>query len=279
MEQSKNRQVWFVTGASKGLGLSLVNKLLERGHLVAATSRSSGNFPQSITKSPDFLGLTTDLSSRESIFSSVTKTIEKFGKIDVLVNNAGYGIGGSLDEVSEQEIKEAFDINLFATINTIAAVLPEMRAKKSGHIINISSIAGFNPGIGWATYAAVKAAVIGLTEAMAQDVAEFGIKATVVAPGAFRTEFLTGSSLVLSQTKFPEYTAIRQSHAKMETLDGQQQGDPEKAVEAIMEIPAMENAPIHLFLGSDAYRRAALKIGQLTAELDAHKTITLSTDY
>ncbi|NMH28186.1 SDR family NAD(P)-dependent oxidoreductase [Flavobacterium silvaticum] len=274
-----NQQTWFVTGASKGLGLSLVKQLLAAGHSVAATSRDGSKLASEINDNPNFLALETNLASRESIFESINKAISTFGKIDVLVNNAGYGIGGSLEEVSEREINDAFDINLHATINTIAAVLPSMRQNRSGHIINISSIAGFNPGIGWPTYAAVKAAVFGLTEGLSQDVAEFGIKATVVAPGAFRTEFLTGSSLVLSETKLPEYTAIRESHKKMEAMDGKQQGDPEKAVSAIIELGKMENPPVHLFLGSDAYRRATLKIEQLTKELEDYKTLTLSTDF
>lgn len=279
MEQQTKPQTWLVTGASKGLGNSLVKQLLDKGFSVAATSRSIGKLEAQFGQHENFLALQTDLSDRESIFDSVAKTEVRFGKIDFLVNNAGYGIGGSLEELSGKELKDAFDINLFATINTIAAVLPGMRREKSGHIINISSIAGFNPGIGWAAYAAVKFAVFGLTEALAQDVSEFGIKATVVAPGAFRTEFLSGSSLALSEKQLPDYTAIRQSHERMKTMDGKQAGDPEKAVGAIIELAKMKQPPVHLFLGTDAYNRALLKIAQLAGELELHKSLTISTDF
>lgn len=279
MEHKNQSRTWFVTGASKGLGKALVQQLLDSGQQVAATTRQIASFDAQFTNHGNFLALEVDLSSRQSIFSAVAAAQAHFGKVDVLVNNAGYGIGGSLEELSESEIKQAFDINLFATIHTIAAVLPGMRSNKTGHIINISSIAGFHPGTGWAAYAAVKSAVFGLTESLAGDVAEFGIKATVVAPGAFRTDFLTTASLVLSANEIPEYTAIRQSHARTMSIDGKQAGDPVKAADAIMNVASMENPPVHLFLGSDAYKRALLKIAQVSAELETYEKLSISTDY
>lgn len=142
-----------------------------------------------------------DLSNQESIVEAIAKTVAKFGKIDVLVNNAGYGIGGAVEELNQKEISDSFNINIMAVIKTMKSVMPYFRQQKSGNIINVSSIAGFAPGIGWAIYAATKYAVTGLSEVMAEDVRGFGVKVTVVAPGAFRTNFLEDSSLVFADKK------------------------------------------------------------------------------
>lgn len=274
-------KVWFVTGGSKGLGLSLVKKLLESGYKVAATSRNGKTLTDAVGPSlqGNFLPLEVDLTNSTSIKTAIAATVEHFGRIDVLVNNAGYGIGGAVEELNEKEVYSSFEINVFAVIKTMQAAMPYFRKQKSGNIINISSIAGFAAATGWAMYAATKYAVMGLSEIMAEDVKELGIKVTVVAPGAFRTEFLQDTSLVFAETEISEYGAIRESHKKYASQNGTQIGDPDKAADAFIAIAENPNPPIRVFFGSDAYDRAKAKIELLTDELDSNKDLSFSTNY
>ncbi|RYJ45655.1 SDR family NAD(P)-dependent oxidoreductase [Flavobacterium beibuense] len=280
MESKKEQKVWFVTGASKGLGLSIVKQLLKLNQKVAATSRNKEALIKAVDFTGDnFLPLEVNLADNESVNAAIMKTNDVFSSVDVLINNAGYGIGGSLEELNDKEVRDSFDVNVFGTINTIRNVLPYMRKQKSGHIINISSIAGFAPGIGWTAYAATKFAVAGLTEALAQDVKELGIKATAVLPGAFRTSFLTDESLFLSENVIPDYTAIRETHSIFKAKDGHQQGDPEKGSAVIIETGFNPEPPVFLLIGSDAYNRAKTKIEDLTNQIGVSKDITTSTDF
>ncbi|WP_339234117.1 SDR family NAD(P)-dependent oxidoreductase [Paenibacillus sp. FSL R5-0517] len=276
-----NDKVWYVTGASKGLGLSLVRKLIESGYKVAATSRKIEDLKQAVGEVPEgqFLPLAVDLTQADSIKSSLNKMYEQFGQIDVAVNNAGYGIGGAIEELSEKEIRANFEVNVFAPINVIQSVLPYMRKQRSGHIFNIASIAGFAPHMGWSVYAATKFSLMGLTEVLAQDVQSLGIKVTGVAPGGFRTEFNKMSSLVLSSRKIEDYIELHGGHNRFVAQDGTQLGDPEKAAEVFIDLAESPNPPSQLFLGSDAYRRASEKLDQLREELEANKNITFRTDF
>lgn len=274
------KKVWFITGASKGLGLSLVKQLLEAGQNVAATSRNVSDLKKAVNSSSvKFLPLTVDLKDENSVDSALKATIEKFGKIDVIINNAGYGIGGSIEELSEEETRTNFDVNVFGTLNVIRKAMPFLRAQRSGHIINISSIAGIAGATGWAVYAASKFAVIGFSEVLAEDVKEFGIKVTVVAPGAFRTSFLTGDSLALPENPIADYKGVRESHDRYLKMDGEQIGDPEKAAAAMIAVVAMPNPPLHLLLGSDAFKRANVKLEALNKEFKDWSAITNSTDF
>lgn len=275
------KKVWFVTGASKGLGLSLVKKLIENGYKVAATSRRARNLIEAVGTFDEqqFLPLEVDLKSGTSISNAVKKTVSHFGQIDILVNNAGYGIGGAVEELNQDEISNSFDVNVFATIKTMQAVMPFFRKQRSGNIFNISSIAGFAPGIGWAMYAATKYAVMGLSEVMADDVKEFGIKVTVVAPGAFRTEFLEDSSLVFAEKKIDEYQDIRASHKKYAAMNRTQIGNPEKCADVLIGLAEDPNPPVRLYLGSDAYNRAIAKTNLLREELESNKSLSFSTDF
>ncbi|KOS07979.1 short-chain dehydrogenase [Flavobacterium akiainvivens] len=273
-------KTWFVTGASKGLGLSLVKQLLEKGQKVAATSRNLQQLIDNVGySSNNFLPLAVNLADDTSVKAAVNQTVTTFGSIDVLINNAGYGIGGSLEELTDNEVRAAFDVNVFGTINTIRHTLPHMRQQRNGHIINISSIAGYAAGTGWSAYAGTKFALFGLTEVLADDVKSFGIKATVVAPGAFRTSFLTDESIVLPATPISEYEDVRASNSKTIALDGKQAGDPEKAAAIMIDAGLSDNPPLHLFLGSDAYRRATAKIEAISAEITSLEDLTISTDY
>jgi len=274
-------KVWYVTGASKGLGLALVQQLLKAGYRVAATSRSKEALARAVGDYDErhFLPLETDLASAASIAQSVEQTQAAFGRIDVVVNNAGYGIGGALEELSATEISDSFGVNVMATIGVIRQVLPVMRAQRSGHIINISSIAGFAAATGWAMYAATKYAVTGLSEVLAEDVKALGIHVTVVAPGAFRTQFLSGESLVLSQNKIEDYQGVHASHARYQTMDGLQLGDPVKAAAVFIQLAEHPAPPVRLFLGSDAFQRAQDKIALLQEEMEQWKAMSFATDF
>lgn len=275
----KNK-VWLVTGASKGLGLSLVKKLLQENYQVAATSRNMEVLRDIIGEdTPNFLPLEVDLTKEESIQNAIKTTVSTFGALDVVVNNAGYGIGGTVEELSNKEIQDSFNINVFAPVWVMQQSLKVFRAQGSGYIINISSIAGFNPATGWAMYAATKYALMGMTEVLAQDLQGMNIFATVVAPGGFRTSFLTPESVVYSENKIEDYTAVRASHARYNSMDGKQLGDPDKAAEVFIELSKSDNPPARLFLGSDAYRRALDKIALLTKELEDYKELSKKTDF
>lgn len=274
------KKAWYITGASKGLGLALAKKLLEEGYQVAATSRNKQELVDAVgTSSPDFLPLEVNLTSISSIQRSVQQTAERFGKLDVVVNNAGYGMGGTVEEFSNEEIQQSFSVNVFAPIYVMQAALPVFRTQKSGHIINISSIAGLSGNTGWAVYSATKSAINGLSEVLAQDLKSLGIAVTAVAPGAFRTAFLTNESLVFAEKHIEAYEDVHLSHQKYRSMNGQQVGNPEKAAKAFIDLTNMPQPPTTLHLGSDAYRRAREKLKNMERSLDEYKTISESTDY
>jgi len=276
------KKVWFVTGASKGLGLTLVKKLLAEGNSVAATSRNVSELQKVInTENSDFLPLEVDLVNEDSVTKAISKTIEKFGKIDVVVNNAGYGQLGTLEELTDQESRQNFDTNVFGSLNIIRASMPHFRNQQSGNIINIASIGGLSGDFpGWGIYCATKFAVVGFTEALAAEIKEFGVNATVVYPGYFRTDFLTGGSLRTPENEIDAYTTARQLQvAHEQEINGNQPGDPEKAAVAMIELVAMENPPVHLVLGSDAFQMANSKLSSLQNEISDFKTLSTSTDY
>jgi NAD(P)-dependent dehydrogenase (short-subunit alcohol dehydrogenase family) len=272
-------KVWFITGASKGFGLSLVKQLLNEGQQVAATSRNIAELVKAVgIVSPNFLPLQVDLINEASVSDAILNANTTFGKLDVVINNAGYGIGGSIEELTDEETRSSFDVNVFGTLNVIRKVMPYLRKQQSGHIINLSSIAGIAPGTGWAVYAAAKFSVVGLSEVLAQDVRSFGIKVTVVAPGAFRTSFLSAGSLAITQNPIDAYEEVRAVHTRYMQMDGHQPGDPEKAAAAI-NVTYKPNPPLYLLLGGDAYERAMRKLDHLEQEFHLHQELTKAMDY
>ncbi|PSL24243.1 oxidoreductase [Dyadobacter jiangsuensis] len=278
----ENRKVWFVTGASKGLGLALVQKLLANGFAVAATSRSIDELKTAVgSTEAQFLPLSVSLTDEQSVGKAIADTLAAFGRIDVVVNNAGYGLAGSLEELSDAESRGNFDVNVFGTLNVIRAVMPHLRAQGSGHILNISSIAGITgafPGFG--IYCATKFAVNGLSESLAAEVADFGVKVTIVEPGYFRTDFLTAGSFVTPKSSITAYQKVRDSEAlHQEQINGQQPGDPAKAADAMIRIAEEANPPLHLILGEDAFGLANAKINAFSSELENWKSVSVSTNF
>lgn len=276
----KEQKIWYVTGASKGLGLALVKKLLRNNYCIAATSRNVEDLKKAVgpVSAERFLPLQVDLTDSHSIDQSMKMAYEHFGQIDVAVNNAGYGIGGAIEELSQRDIMASFEVNVFGSIYVIQSVLPYMRMNRSGHIINISSIAGLAPHAGWSIYAATKAAIIGLSDVLAQDVKSMGIYVTVVAPGGFRTEFNKAESLVIANQKISDYVLLHDGIKQFVSNHGKQLGDPEKAAEVFIELVESHNPPTHLFLGSDAFERATYKLNKLLEELKENKRISEKTD-
>ncbi len=276
------QKVWFVTGASKGLGLSLVKQLLKDGYQVAATSRNLDDLRRAVGPTDDrFLPLAVDLKTESSVAEAIQKTVDQFGQIDVVVNNAGYGLLGSIEELTDEESRENFDVNVFGSLNVIRKALPYLREQKSGHIINISSIGGFTgafPGFG--IYCATKFAVEGFSESLAAEAKPLGINVTVVEPGYFRTDFLTSNSLGVPKNQIDAYREVRNSQqAHQQQINGNQPGDPEKAVVALIRIASEANPPLHLFLGQDAYDLAYQKINAVQNDLETWKDVTVSTGF
>ncbi|RUT72432.1 SDR family NAD(P)-dependent oxidoreductase [Flavobacterium cupreum] len=272
-------KVWYITGASKGMGLALTKQLLSKGHSVAATSRSVKAFDPFTHYGERFLALETDLKSEQSIESSLKSTIEKFGRVDIIVNNAGYGLGGALEELTSDEINENFEVNFFAAVKVVQKALPYLREQRSGHIINISSIAGFAPGLGWSMYCAAKFALSGLSEALANDLKPLGIHVTNVLPGWFRTSFAKPDSIAYNKNQLQEYNYLREYHEKMNSMDGVQPGNPDLIADALLQLIVSRNPPVNLFLGSDAFNRAKSKIEQLHKEMSDWESVSVSTDF
>lgn len=275
------KKVWFVTGASKGLGLSLVKRLLMEGYTVAATSRTIESLEKEVGTSATFLPLEVNVTDEKSVSDAISKTLETFGTIDVVVNNAGYGQLGTLEELSDMEARQNFDTNVFGLLNVMRNVMPHLRNKRSGHIINISSIAGFLGAFpGWGIYNATKFAVAGLTEAFSAEASSLGVKTTIVYPGYFKTNFLLQGSLRLAENPIAEYKEARDLEVIHDTrIVGNQPGDPEKAALAFIQLVENENPPLHFFMGSDSFGMANTKIELLQNALSANEALSKSTDY
>ena len=276
-----NQKTWFITGASKGFGLELVQQLLAKGEKVAATTRNKSELEKSVPANENFLPLEMDIVNESSVQSAIAQTIEKFNSLDVVINNAGYGLLGAVEELSDAEARQNFDVNVFGSLNVIRQALPQMRKQQSGHIFNVSSIGGYLgdfPGFG--IYCATKFAVVGFTEALAMEAKPFNVNVTAVLPGYFRTNFLNSDSLLTSKNQMEEYTTTRESQQfHQQQMNNNQPGDPVKGVKAIIEAAQSENPPVHLLLGSDAFGLAKQKMESMSAEFGNWKTLTTSTDF
>jgi NAD(P)-dependent dehydrogenase (short-subunit alcohol dehydrogenase family) len=276
----KNK-IWFVTGASKGLGLALVKKLLAEGYRVAATSRNAKELLRAVGANREaFLPLSVDLKDETSVDKAVKETIAQFGAIDVVVNNAGYGLAGSLEELSDEEVRQNFDINVFGVLNVIRKVLPYMRKQRSGHFFNIASVGGFTgsfPGFG--SYTATKFAMHGFSESLAAEVKPFGITVSIVSPGYFRTEFLD-ASLGTPKNEIADYKLVREiQHTHQDTINHNQSGDPDKAADVMIAIAEQKEPPLHVFLGKDAYQLADAKMKAVQQDMAAVKELATATDF
>ena len=272
--------VWFITGCSTGFGRELAKLVLDRGYRAVITARDPGKI-QDLTAGHEgrALALKLDVTDKAEVAATVRQAEAVFGSVDVLVNNAGFGYVGALEESEETEIRAMVETNFFGLARMIHEVLPGMRRRRRGSIVNISSIGGLVgfPGVGY--YCATKFAVEGLSESLSKEVAPLGIKVLVVEPGPFRTDW-AGRSLKRSSRQIPEYAETAGAfRERIEGGSGKQVGDPIRAGEAIIKALESENMPLRLVLGAIALERARIKMEQLRREIDAWEETTLSADY
>ncbi|MBD2465683.1 SDR family NAD(P)-dependent oxidoreductase [Oscillatoria sp. FACHB-1407] len=275
-----NSKVWLITGSSTGFGRSLTEAVLEKGDIVVATARKPEQLDNLVQQYPNTVkAIRLDVTIPQEVHNTVNTALAVFGRIDVLVNNAGYGALGAIEEVSEDAIRRQFETNVFGVLNMTRAVLPLMRQQRSGHILNLSSIGGFVafPGVG--VYNGSKFALEGISEALAQEVAHLGIKVTIVEPGAFRTDF-NGRSLAVPDQRIGDYAESSGKLLDWATeVDGQQPGDPDKAAGAMIQIVESANPPLRLVLGADAVNLMENKLQSLQAELDAWREVSVNTAF
>lgn len=270
---------WLITGASKGLGLQMVKELLAQDQTVIATTRDKNSFDSEIVKSPKLSIYELDLTKEQDVKDCIDATIKEHDAIDVLINNAGYGFVGAIEETDEHEVEKVVNLNVFCTLRMIRNVLPYMRNQKSGHIINLSSMAGLKSSAGWGIYNTSKYAVEGFSEALAEEVKQFGIHVILIEPGAFRTQFLD-SSLHIAHNSISAYNdTVGAFKEKLSDRNGKQPGNPKKAAEAIFKVGMMENPPLRVLLGKDAYKNAQKKIEMLNADFEHMKELTFSTEF
>ncbi len=274
------KKVWFITGCSTGFGRALAMEVLAQGNSVVVTARKMEDIQDIILAYPNTtIAVALDVTNTTQIYDAVEKAITHFGKIDVLVNNAGIGYFGAIEESDEVEVRKMFEINVFGLGNMTTAVLPIMRKQKSGHIINIASVGGLVafPGIGY--YNATKFAVDGLSESLAKEVAHLGIKVTVICPSGFRTDWAGRSAN--NATKVIEDYALsaHQNKENIRGMSGNQPGDPLRAAKAIIQVTEVENAPLRLLLGAAALKNARIKLDTLKADYDAWATISEGADF
>jgi NAD(P)-dependent dehydrogenase (short-subunit alcohol dehydrogenase family) len=273
-------KVWFVTGASAGFGRLLSESLLSLGANVVATARKPEVLADLAAKySANAAVLELDVTKPAQIDAAVKDALARFGRIDVLVNNAGYGLAGGVEEASESEFMPMFETNVFGLIRVTRAVLPQLRKRRSGHILNISSMAGLVGGAGWGFYNATKFAVEGFSEALAAEVAPLGIKVTIIEPGPFRTDFL-GRSGVEAAHRIADYDAtVGKTREYFNDQSGKQRGDPARAVEAMIAVVESPKPPLHLLLGKLALGRLRGKLDLWDEEIAAWESTTLGADF
>ena len=272
-----NQKVWLITGTSKGMGLHLTKHLLALGHKVIATSRNIDALLEEIKDYQNNLyPITLDITSDANVKQAIEAIVKKVGRIDVVVNNAGYSLVGGMEEMTDEEFRATMDVNLFGTVNILRNVMPYLRKQQSGHIINISSNAGYVGFEKASSYNAAKFGIIGLSEALHQEVKNLGIKVTVVAPGQFRTAFMDSINYVKNRI---DVYGTNEAEKAWSQYSGLQPGDPEKLVKILAKIINMENPPLHLLLGPDTYELVTAKRKEEDAEFEQWKHLTLSTNF
>jgi NADP-dependent 3-hydroxy acid dehydrogenase YdfG len=275
----KENKVWFITGCSTGFGREIAKKAISEGYTVVVTARNTACLAELTRGSERVLALQLDVTNQDQIKAAVNRTIERFGRIDVLVNNAGIGYFSSVEESIEEETRRMFEINFWGLMHVTNAVLAHMRSQKSGHIINFSSIGGLAsfPSLGY--YHATKYAVEGISESLAREVAPFNIHVTLIEPSGFRTDW-AGRSSIKTEPAIPEYKETIGHMMKITAqYNGQEPGDPVKAAEAVVAVSESPNPPLHLLLGKMAYEVATNKFTSLLKSFEEWKDTTINADY
>ncbi|MCP1485281.1 NAD(P)-dependent dehydrogenase (short-subunit alcohol dehydrogenase family) [Pseudomonas fluorescens] len=273
-------RTWFITGASRGFGTLIAEQALRAGDAVIATARKPQDITSRLGDHPNLLAVRLDVTREEEAHQAVAEGIKRFGQIDVVVNNAGFGVLGAVEETSAKETERLFATNVFGVLNVTRAVLPHLRRQRSGHIINISSVGGYQSFIGWGVYCSTKFAVEGITEALHQELAPLGIRVTVVEPGFFRTDFLDEQSLIKTALELTDYDeTVGKMRQFAEGANHAQPGDPLKFAEAMLALVNAPNPPQRLAMGSDTVAIVGEKNRLVEAELAEWKELSISTDF
>ena len=274
-------KTWMITGAGRGIGAEIARAALANGDRVVATARKLSQLQDTFAGAdPERIALVElDVADEAQAAPAIAAAVERFGRIDVLVNNAAYGLLGRLEEVSSADIAQQFAVNVHGVMHMLRAVLPTMRRQRGGHIMNISSIAGITGFDGASVYCASKYAIEGLTASLALEVAPFGIKVTAVEPGFFRTEFLDPSSVRYGAAAIDDYAAHGSIEQAYGAYKGKQLGDPVKLAAAVVELAAMAAPPRQFLAGSDALAMAGAALDARRTEMAAFAALTVSTDH
>ena len=274
------KKVWFISGCSTGFGRALSLELLAQGYQVVVTARKVSDIADILAIDPtNTLGLALDVTIPEQVTAAVQAAIAHFGRIDVLVNNAGIGYFGAVEESEEAEVRRMFEINVFGLAKLTQEVLPFMRKQRSGHILNVASIGGLRsfPGVGF--YNATKYAVDGLSEALYKEVSPLGIKVTVICPSGFRTDW-AGRSAKNTAISIPDYaTTAQKNMGDIRAISGNQAGDPVKAAKAMILVTETENPPLRLLLGAAALKGARLKLEELRNDFETWADVSEGADF
>jgi len=280
MEQNGASRVWFITGASTGFGRLLAEEVLRRGEWAIVTAREVAKVADLEAQYPERArALTLDVTKPAQIEATAATAIAAFGHVDVVVNNAGYGVTGAIEEVAEDEFEPMFQTNIYGLIRTTRAFLPHLRERRIGHILNFSSIGGLIGGAGWGFYNTTKFAVEGFSEALAAEMKPLGVRVTVIEPGPFRTDFL-GRSGQLAEREIAEYRETAgKAREYLKTQSGKQPGDPQKAVEATIAVVDAAEPPLHLILGKTALTRFRAKMAQWELDIAAWESVTTGADF
>jgi NAD(P)-dependent dehydrogenase (short-subunit alcohol dehydrogenase family) len=275
-----DKKVWLITGATRGLGVAIARAALNAGHAVVATGRDAAKVGAAVGKHDNLLSVKLDVTRRQDAKSAVEAAVDKFGRIDVLVNNAGNFHAGFFEELGLERIREQIETLLFGPMNVTAAVLPQMRKQRSGLLLTISSTAGIAGGMFLTAYAAAKFGIEGWMESLAPEIAPLGIRTMVVEPGFFRTELLTPESTTYAPPAIDDYAErTRQTVAAWTAMDGKQGGDPAKLAEALVTLAALDEPPLRFAAGADAVQTFEAKAKALVDQADAHRALSSSLAY
>jgi NAD(P)-dependent dehydrogenase (short-subunit alcohol dehydrogenase family) len=272
-------KVWMITGASRGIGAEIAKVVLAAGEQLIATARDAQALAH-LGSHENVIAVSMDVTNEAQVRSGVREGLDRFGKIDVLVNNAGFGLLGAVEETTAEEVERIYRTNVFGLLHVTRAVLPSMRQQRSGHIINLSSLGGYRASAGWGVYCSTKFAVEGLTEALHDELAPLGIHATVVEPGFFRTDFMDHRSLSKTEQQIADYAeTVGKTRAVAVEHNHQQPGDPAKLAAAILQLANATQPPLRLPLGGDALQRIADKNAFVERETARWRALAQSTGY
>jgi NAD(P)-dependent dehydrogenase (short-subunit alcohol dehydrogenase family) len=277
----KTQKVWFITGASRGFGFEIAKRVLASGEQVVATVRSKADeLRQKLGHDGQLLVIVLDITDESQTIKAAQQAIDKFGRIDVLVNNAGYGILSAVEEATDSEVRKNYDANVFGLLNVTRSVLPYLRRQRSGHVINLSSVGGLTGIAGWGLYGSTKFAIEGITEALSFELAPLGIFATAVEPGFFRTDFLDASSLTTTTNIIADYAeTVGKMRSFAAEVNHKQPGSAIKLADAIFKLGHSEKPPVHLPLGKDTLAMFKEKIDNFNKNIAEWEEVSISTDH